>query len=340
MPPESFRPYGTSTGISAPEPWYAPLQDLWRHGLGNIGPFREAPVPAIATAPVPGLDQKLMPSIAQHVAVGSPEWEARFPDAAAQRRAAKTGTPPSIAEPLEDQPVAAATITNPRARIPPQDLQGLLTGAFRPEPAWQGSGPGGSYTQGDYASDAQAHNFIDRKYGAAFDRIDAAEARRPDPFDEMVAGRKKTMALESLMPLAELDPVTRELVPYKTRMTVDGKEFEQEHAPSAGRLTRGQATAIEEHTRRKAAEMSPKDRLSIAQHGNRMGELNQLAARQKALQDAAAAGKLSPEQLAAAQEELKDLLLEAAKRGALAEGDYSGLARLLYPAGTITGVPD
>lgn len=209
---------------------------------------------------------------------------------------------------------------------------GVAARAFTPTAdSWNPSGGARSLAQME--SDARARAILDAVYEPEFGRIARDDARLNDPMGKALEARKKTLAYEQLLP-AGAEPILRSsVVPRGAQAKVTGTDangnplYDVEQSPTG--VTRGQMDSFERELRlAQAKNFDPKKALDVQQAAARQQELEGIQVQKARLLQQVQAGALKPEEY---EDRMRKIILDAATRGALLEGDISGLARLLYP---------
>lgn len=207
-----------------------------------------------------------------------------------------------------------------RAAAPPtKDLPEFprYGGAYEGPTEW-----GSDYSLAQVAHDEAARAGISDRYIAGVERANAEDAARGNPFEDQINARKRTLAYESLMPAYGGMDASGRPTPYEPSLKLNGVEQRQDHAPSWP--LRGDVAGIE----RANAMMKPKDRLETDQAFAREDAVRKLRELQAKIEQDVATNKKSREQ---GDQFLKAALLDAATKGALAEGDFKALASFMFP---------
>jgi hypothetical protein len=229
---------------------------------------------------------------------------------------------------LQDRPIA-------RAAAVPDSIRAGAFGAERdalgrPPDEWGGV-DGLPRSAAGMEQDLYAHDLIDRGHRQRLEEIAADDIARGNPNDLAINARRKTLELENLMPEYSGVDAKGNPIPYEPSMTYDAgqgiRTFRQRHAPTGP--TQGEMTALERNLALKRAGQNPKDLLAVEQDAERQGEVGKLMAAKRLYDKDVASGKRTRQDADAAFE---DAVLQAAKRGALREGDFTALARLMFPS--------
>jgi hypothetical protein len=265
------------------------------------------------------------------VKVGSPAWRQRYPQAAL-----KVDT----AAPKYDAPVGDPTPTDAdfefENRIPGDEAAraGVMSRARvdTPDP-WNPSGGPRSLAQME--SDTRGHAILDAAYEPEFARIQTEDAR-VNPMNMALEARKKTLAYEAMMPATDgyrQAPDGRlEAVPYmpKLRMGDASHGMRDEYQAAAVSPSRAQALEFQKQLElANAKNMDPKAMLSLRDAASRSAEMENISAEHARMLGEVQKGRMKPEDVT---NRMRTLVIDAAQRGALNEGDYASLAKMLYPS--------
>lgn len=330
--------FSGATGISAGTP--SPVRDLlsgyvpdaawnaldragsyignkWKYGLtSDVDQPADPYAPPPITAP--------LPVASAPAATGRPSITDRFPTTAVDG-AQRIATPDT---PKKDE---AARDTPRHTPTDAASFPGLSARAFSDTPdPWNPSGRARSSAQ--LLSDTNAHAMIEAAYAPQFARI-AADAARMDPMAAAIGARKKTLEYEAMMPAGE-EPVLRssmaprDLPAMAASHDAEGNPMYDAEQGQRG-VTQAQALDFEKQVAlAQAKAYDPKAAISIHSANARTQELAGIAAKRADLEAQVKAGKKTPAQFNA---EMRNVIIDAASRGALLEGDTHGLAALLYP---------
>lgn len=228
---------------------------------------------------------------------------------------------------IPPSPRSMGTFVSPQQQAESRSI--ASRGAFQPSPEWSGAG-GGLRSAAQMEQDIRAHDLIDVGHKQRLEEIASDDLARGNPADLAIGARKKTLAMEDLLPEYGGTDAAGNPVPYEPSMSYDAghgsRIFRQRNAPTGP--TQGEMSALERALALKRAGQNPKDMLAVQQDQERQGEVGKLMAARRLYDKDVAGGRRTREEADAAFE---NAVLEAAKKGALREGDFMALAKLLYP---------
>lgn len=296
---------------------------ILKYGVGDFGAEPEAVPPA----PVPDLSRIARAAGLQEPPPPPPINDAAIRSSNARAKYLAPGLDTSMESPLPE-PTSMGSYVSPMQRA--QNRSVAARGAFDAGPEWKGEG-GGLRSAAQMEQDLRAHDLLNQGYRQNVEQIGVEDQVRGNPMERQIQGRQKTLELENLMPEYSGVDAQGNPIPYEPSMQYDtghGRRiFRQANAPTGP--TVGEMSALQRSLALKRAGQNPKDMLAVAQDQDRQGEVGKLMAAKKLYDRDVAQGKRTRED---AEAEFEAAVLEAAKRGALREGDFSALARLIYPS--------
>lgn len=273
-------------------------------------PFGQFMDPEPVTAPTPATPAA--------PPVGSPTWAQRFP------QSMPAPAPPSVAAPQVEAP-------EPTRNASGDTLRGIGDRAynFTADP-WNPSGGARSYAQ--LVSDTNAHALIDAAYEPIIARNNR-DAARIDPMTLANEARAKSIEYERMMPAGSHATIRSSHEPMVPDMPADysgdtplfdaPQIYDTYDVPPG--VTQGQMSDFERAIQIEATKhRDPKAMLDVRSAAARQAELEHIQNQRQQMLEA----RLPPAEFDA---RMKKLILDAAQRGAILDGDVRGLAALLYP---------
>lgn len=274
---------------------------------------------------LPGILEAIgeVPAAVQDI-YGRPPIEAAIAARPATPKAVQQPSPFHAADPQVpeiEQAIQARSVS-----LPQGPTEALRQGAFQAGPAWTGVG-GGARTAGQLEQDIKARGLLGAENALAQQSIQDSEAFLGDPMERAIAARGRTLAYERSLPFGSRSRVGASFSGMELGGDYgDGQEL--------GAPTTGEALNFDRAIALRQAE-DPKASLEIERSIGRRREMQKLAQlaqinKERVAEFEATKGVrgLSKEH---ADAEMQRALAEAARKGALDEGDFGALAKLLYP---------